>query len=207
MATISKQRKTQSLKVFEANLGRAQAFLRIFDKDRGVGQPTNDEKELLRGCLVFAVGALDAYLGDLIVEVVPEIKTRTRALDDALQRIAKDNPGLVLRIALTEDGESRRSEFRSALSAWLENKSFQGSEKVASALNYLGSGHSIADLDEITGVGTAAELDRITKERHQIVHKGTKPYTKRDLAAKAVDLVQSIAGAIDLWALSAMSAR
>jgi hypothetical protein len=54
------RKKTDAFKVFEVNLDRSRAFLRIFDKDRGAGQPTNDEKELLRGSLVFAVGALDA---------------------------------------------------------------------------------------------------------------------------------------------------
>jgi len=58
----AKAKQTASLAVFEANLERSRAFLRIFDQDRKVGQPTNDEKELLRGSLVFAVGALDAYL-------------------------------------------------------------------------------------------------------------------------------------------------
>jgi hypothetical protein len=44
--------KTEAFRVFEANLERSRAFLRIFDKDRGVGQPSNDEKELLRGSQV-----------------------------------------------------------------------------------------------------------------------------------------------------------
>jgi hypothetical protein len=64
-------KRSEAFGVFEANRERSRAFLRIFDKDRKVGQPSNDEKELLRGSLVFAVGALDAYLSDLILEIVP----------------------------------------------------------------------------------------------------------------------------------------
>ena len=76
---------TDAFKVFEANLDRSRAFLRIFDKDRSAGQPTNDEKELLRGSLVFAVGALDAYLSDLIMEIVPKYAPRSSQLTDALR--------------------------------------------------------------------------------------------------------------------------
>ena len=35
---------TDAFKVFEANLDRSRAFLRIFDKDRSAGQPTNDRR-------------------------------------------------------------------------------------------------------------------------------------------------------------------
>jgi hypothetical protein len=65
-------KRTDSCRIFETNLERSRAFLRIFDTDRRPGRPTSDEKELLRGSLVFAVGALDAYLSDLILEVVPK---------------------------------------------------------------------------------------------------------------------------------------
>ncbi len=43
--------------VFRNNLARAHAFLPLFDETGGVGQPSNDRKELLRGAVVFAVGA------------------------------------------------------------------------------------------------------------------------------------------------------
>jgi hypothetical protein len=86
--------------VFETNLERSRAFLRIFDKDRGVGQPSNDEKELLRGSLVFAVGALDAYLSDLILEIIPAHGPKSPQLSDALREIARADPGLSLRVAL-----------------------------------------------------------------------------------------------------------
>jgi hypothetical protein len=95
-----KAKRTAAFGVFETNLERSRAFLRIFDKDRTVGQPSNDEKELLRGSLVFAVGALDAYLSDLILEVVPAYGPKSSHIADALKAIARADPGLSLRVAL-----------------------------------------------------------------------------------------------------------
>lgn len=114
-----KQKTTAAYEVFEVNLDRSRAFLRIFDKDRGAGQPSNDEKELLRGSLVFAVGALDAYLSDLIMEIVPKYAPKSSQLSDALKAIAKSDPGLSLRVALAQSEADRREEFGAALEEWL----------------------------------------------------------------------------------------
>jgi hypothetical protein len=46
------RKKTDAIKVFEVNLDRPRAFLRIFDKDRGSGQADERREELLRGSLV-----------------------------------------------------------------------------------------------------------------------------------------------------------
>jgi hypothetical protein len=104
--------KTGAFTVFEANLERSRAFLRIFDKDRGVGQPSNDEKELLRGSLVFAVGALDAYLSDLILEIVPKYGPQSSQLTEGLKAIARSDPGLSLRVALAKSDIDRQTEFK-----------------------------------------------------------------------------------------------
>jgi hypothetical protein len=183
--------------VFETNLERSRAFLRIFDKDRKVGQPSNDEKELLRGSLVFAVGALDAYLSDLILEVVPAAGPKSSYLADALKAIARADPGLSLRVALATSPADGREEFRSALSEWLATKSFHGPEKVTQALGYINCSIPWADLDKATGEDAAKELTRITDDRHAIVHEGQKPYIRRDLAEQANNLVASIARHID----------
>lgn len=191
---------TNAYRVFRTNIARAQAFLRIFDKlteARGRGQPANDEKELLRGSLVFAIGALDAYLSDVVLEVVPEFNTRSRQLGDALKAIAKTDPGLSLRIALIDDPAERKGEFRTALGEWLETKSFHGPEKVQAALSYIGCLITWQGFDNATNVDTASELTRITGERHRIVHRGAKPYVKRSSTKQAHDLVETVAKLID----------
>jgi hypothetical protein len=190
-------KKTDAFRVFEVNLDRSRAFLRMFDKDRGVGQPTNDEKELLRGSLVFAVGALDAYLSDLIMEIVPKYAPRSSQLSDALKAIAKSDPGLSLRVALAQSDADRWEEFGAALEDWLATKSFHGPAKVAAALEYVACPITWDDLDAVTEVSTAEELARVTDERHEIVHQGKKPYIRRHLAEEANNLIAAIAQHID----------
>ena len=191
------RKKTDAFKVFEVNLDRSRAFLRIFDKDRGAGQPTNDEKELLRGSLVFAVGALDAYLSDLIMEIVPKYAPKSSQLSDALKAIAKSDPGLSLRVALAQTDTDRREEFGAALEDWLSTKSFHGPSKIAAALGYVACPITWVELDAVTEVSTAEELARVTDERHEIVHQGKKPYIRRNLAEEANNLVAAIAQHID----------
>jgi hypothetical protein len=193
----AKKQETQAFRVFETNLDRSRAFLRLFDKDRKVGQPSNDEKELLRGSLVFAVGALDAYLSDLILEIVPEHGPKSSHMSDALKAIARNDPTLSLRVALATSPSDSRNEFRAALAEWLASKSFHGPEKVIQALGYLNCQLTWSDLDIAIGRETAKELTKITNDRHAIVHEGKKPYIKRDLAEQANTLVAALARHID----------
>lgn len=190
-------RKTAAFKVFEVNLERSRAFLRIFDKDRTAGQPSNDEKELLRGSLVFAVGALDAYLSDLILEIVPKYGPKSSQLTDALKAIARTDPGLSLRVALAPSQADRQQEFKAALDEWLATKSFHGPAKVTAAMEYVACPITWPDFDQATGTSAAKELTRVTDERHEIVHRGKKPYIRRDLAEKANNLIAAIAEHID----------
>ena len=190
-------KQTDAFGVFEVNLERSRAFLRIFDKDRKRGQPSRDEKELLRGSLVFAVGALDAYLSDLILEIVPRYGPKSPQLADALRAIAKTDPGLSLRVALANSDDDRRYEFRSALDDWLATKSFHGPAKVASALEYVACAITWDEFDKAAGCDAAKELTRITDERHEIVHRGQKPYIRRDLAESANNLIAALAQRID----------
>lgn len=201
MSPRTRTRKTEAYKVFEANLERSRAFLRIFDNKRGGGrnrgQPSSDEKELLRGSLVFAVGALDAYLSDLILEIVPAYTPNSQSLKTALKEIAKSDPGLALRVTLCPSDRDRRAEFQTALSDWLESKSFQGAEKVMNALSYLGCALTWPEFDIATQKSAAKELERITEERHDIVHRGRQPYVRRKPAEETIDLIAAMAGLIN----------
>lgn len=204
----AKKTQTEAFKVFNSNMNRARAFVRIFDKGdigRTVGAPSNDEKELLRGALVFAVGSLDAYLSDLILEVVPEgTPNQSKAVSEALKAIAKTDPGLALRVALIDDSKTRKAEFRDALDLWLQEKSFHGPEKVQIALSYVGCTITWPEFDKITGITDSAKrLGQITKDRHDIVHRGKKPYVRRALADETDRLITGIAHHIDRDVLAA----
>ena|SRR5215203_3028731 len=198
---MPRQQKTEAFKVFEANLERARAFLRIFDapggNSRRKGQPSDDEKELLRGSLVFAIGAFDAYLSDLVLEIVPEHAPKSPHLSEALRAIAKNDPGLSLRVALAGNERARKDEFRAALGDWLATKSFHGPGKVDMALGYVGCTIRWEEFDQETGKDAAKELSRITEERHAIVHTGQRPYTRRKLAEQSHELIAAMAKLID----------
>ena len=189
--------KCDSYKIFEKNIERSRAFIRIFQKGRGAGQPTNDEKELLRGAVVFAVGALDGFLHELVLEVVPKFGGDKAAMTEPLRAIAKEDPSLSLRVALAPDGADRKEEFRKALGEWLDRKSFQGVQQVHSALSYVGITKSLTDFDATTGKNTAERLAHFTGLRHKIVHRGFKPDIKRDVAIECIDLIAAIANEVN----------
>jgi hypothetical protein len=200
------RQKCESYKVFEKNLERSRAFLRIFDIDRTAGQPSNDEKELLRGAIVFAIGALDAFLHELVLEVVPTFGGNTSALADALRAIAKEDPALSLRLALAPDGSSKQEEFRQALDDWLEKKSFHGVRMVANAMTYVGFDLLITDFDQHTHVNTAERLEHYTQMRHNIVHRGARPAVVRDNAQECVDVIAAMVFAINAKAIELYNA-
>lgn len=190
-----RQRRTEcdAYKVFKKNLTRSRAFIRVFEAQGGPGQPSNDRKELLRGAVVFAVGSLDAFLHDVVLEIVPKHGATSPELADALKAIAREDPSLALRVALKRNQAEAADEFRAALDAWLSTKSFQGPEAVVRACRYIGIDF---DWGAMQG-GAAAKLRNFSEERNLIVHRGGKPYIKRDKAQDCIDLVASIAQAVN----------
>jgi hypothetical protein len=191
----AKRQKCDSFKVFDLNVKRSRAFIRVFDgteTSRKQGRPTNDEVELLRGALVFAVGALDNFITELILELVPKFGCSGEAMKQPLTEIAKADPSLSLRVALAGTGNPE-DEFRNALSNWLETKSFHGVEKILVALGYIG-----VTIDESTLPTTWKQsLNDFTERRHQIVHRGDKSVVKREQAQECTDLVEAIGKAIN----------
>jgi hypothetical protein len=190
--------KCDSFAVFEKNLKRSRAFIKIFgEENRAAGAPSNDERELLRGALVFAIGALDNFIHELILEIVPKFGGDRGAMKQPLTAIAKADPGLALRVALA-GADGAEQEFRSALDSWLESQSFHGVGKIVGALSYLG-----IKLDESSLPGDwKKQLDGFTEERHQIVHRGSTKVIKRDDAKACTDLVEAIAAAINSRAVT-----
>lgn len=128
------------------------------------------------------------------MEIVPHHAISSSELSTALRAIAKDDPGLALRVAIAEDG---RDEFRQAFEDWLETKSWHGVAKVASAMSHLGLPADWDAIDAATGTDTRPNLQQLTKTRHTIVHKGARPKIKRDDVKAAIELVASLALHID----------
>jgi hypothetical protein len=184
-------------RVFRKNLDRAAAFIRLH-ATRGMGAPTTDERELPRGAVVFAIGALDAFLHDLTLEIVPQFGPTSPELATSLKEIAKQDPSLALRVALKPAGEGRE-EFRQALDDWLSLKSFYGPEAVARAAGYVSVSITLGEVTEETDA--ASELAHFTEMRHQMVHRGTKPNILRQQAQNCVDLVGAIAETLNAEAV------
>lgn len=192
---------TVAHKAFQANMHRASAFLAIFDSpggyQRGQGQPSNDEKELLRATVVFSVAALDNYCHDVVLERVLDQGVNSPDLQDALRGIAKEDPALALRVAMSPTAEERAEQFRAALSGWLSTKSFQGPAAVIRALGYVGLAVNAAHLGQTIGTTWSEELTRWTDMRHQLVHRAAKPYIKRVDAGQCYDLISEVEAAAE----------
>ncbi len=190
--------KTDSFKAFEQTISRAEAFIRLFHGPAGRdrGQPSRDEKELLRGAVVFAVGAMDAYLHDLILEIVPQFSVTTRELRKGLKQIAKDDPGLALRVAIAGTAAKARDEFRKALGEWLSDRSFYGTNGVMRALLYLDI--RIKQFGELSDLEDIADwFDGATKKRHNMVHRGMSPRINWRYAQSIADIVTDIGTTIN----------
>lgn len=193
MAGGGRRVKCDAYKVFEKNMKRSRAFIKIFgEENRPAGAPTNDDRELLRGAVVFSIGALDNFIHELILELVPRFGGSKVAMRQPLAAIAKSDPGLALRVALAAPEEAE-NEFRSALDAWLESQSFHGVAKIVNALGYLGLALNESSLP----ADWKAKLEGFTEERHQIVHRGSTKMIKRDQAKDCADLVEAIAESIN----------
>lgn len=190
----ARKRKCASYSVFEKNVNRSRAFIRVFDGDtpRKRGKPTNDEVELLRGSVVFAVGALDSFMTDLILELVPKFGGNAEAMGGPLKEIAKAEPALALRVALSSKTDAQ-NEFRSALSDWIETKSFHGVAKIMNGIKYIG----VTLDDSILPEGWQKTLDQYTEMRHQIVHRGDTSTVRLENARECAELIEALGQSIN----------
>lgn len=187
---------THTYDAFKKNLARSEAFLTMFDEgNSGPGRPTNQRRQLLAASLVFAIGALDAYLHDLLLEVVPLDGGDRSNMASTLQAIAKDDPSLALRISLAPTASDRREEFREALEAQLDKKTYHGVKRVKEAMNLIGCkiNYPLAFPQ-----GWEAALERHTDNRHKVVHRGIPPaVNRRKEASEPYELVKVIVSVID----------
>jgi RiboL-PSP-HEPN len=188
---------TSAWRVFLRNLKRARLFVEFFDDARDRGLRDEQSQELLRSAIVFSISALDAYLHDLIVEVVCGYPL-TDGLRSGLGKLAKHNPELALRVALAPDQASRQEEFRQGLEEWLSGRSLQGPRKVDEALGYVGCPIRWSDFDAATGrTDSGGALQRLTQQRHDLVHQADDLPITREEVTSGLDLIEAIGTRID----------
>jgi len=200
---------TKAKKAFDINIRRASYFLDIHQETQiGAGAPTLARRELPRGAVVFAVGALDAYLSDVSADVVVtglRSEPARQDLREVLRQVQKEIPTLSLEVALLPREADRVTHIQNAvLDHFRTNVSGHGVKAVSAAVQRMGRKSSDFWSEIVDEYPDAtAELDRWTEIRHQIVHLGMTPRVRRPHARDFIDLVRHIVATLDKYALAA----
>jgi len=186
---------TKSFKRLRTNLKRGHTLLdRFFDNPGGnprrAGQPAAHEQELLRSVLVLAIGALDAYLSEILIELIPRLaKAGTaRAIFD---RLMKENAGLILQ-AVYLSGSELEKAVAEAVESHFQGSVMHGSRAVNQIVNWCGLNLSFDDFNTAEFPFAMKALDEWTDKRHRIVHRGELVKLKRDDASVVLDLIEHI---------------
>jgi hypothetical protein len=201
---------TDSKPTFDTNIKRAEYFLDIHEKAQsGRGAPPLPYRELPRGAVVFAVGALDAYISEVSAEVIVSQLQNSMANSDqreVLKRVQSEIPTLSLELALLEKKEERIGRIQESITNhFLNNVSNHGSKAVAAVLQRFEAKPRDCwqDLSNQGFKNPAAELDKWTNIRHEIVHEGKKAVVRRDQARKFIELARAVVKRIDDYAVKA----
>jgi hypothetical protein len=171
----------------------------FFDKDAEARQyPTKAAGELLRSALVFTVGALDTYLHDLILEIVPKCKPPySEGLLGLFKTIAKTDSVLAFRLLSIDNKFARRREFVEALERSLSTESFLTPARLNQALEFINCRIDWQDFNEATGCDATKQLSLIAHQRNNILHRGRVATITRDEVSAAINLVGTLGRIID----------
>jgi hypothetical protein len=185
----------ESGRAFLTDLRRARRYLTFYDRDANErGWPNRHAVVLLESAIVFAVAALDAYLRDLILEVVPtyglpNIQRKTKLMED----VARSDPNLIVRLATISDEYTRKAELHDAMARALSSRVFQGEAGITYTLECLDCPFQWGEFNTATGRrDVQGQLRRITELRHRLVHQAKGPRITRDQADAALDLIQAV---------------
>ena len=187
---------TDAYAAFEKNINRAEALIRVFERGRTAGRPLTEDTTLPRASVVFSIGALDAYLHDLVLEVVGEFVPQSPTLANALKDMQPQN--LVQTMARAATIEDARDSFRKTLDEHFDDKSFMDVSGLLRACNLVGCNTTVAQLAIDTNrpdLGT--ELGTYTNVRHRMLHRGENPKVLKDNAKKCAAMVRDIVNAVE----------
>lgn len=163
---------------FDESMKRAVSFLIAYRELHGKrGRVPTARADLLRGAVVFAVAAMDAYIRDTVayhLAKVIAVQVRTKsALPKEFIRIidsTMNTEALIKAAYASRTG----SHIRSAVEGKLVQRSFQDPKAIEDAFKIIGLNDLIVKVAEIYG-SKKKELEKtiraITKRRHQIVHQ------------------------------------
>lgn len=196
--------ESKAFAVFRKNISRVNDLCYLYTELYEYRGWAEVDEGLLASAVVFSVGALDAFLNDLILEVVPAYRPRSAEFADAMKTIARDDPSLALRVALAPTQHEAHAEFRQALESWLNSKSFQGTKKIAAALAFLACPIPWRDFSDHlpeplrpANKNLAERLDFWAQQRHNLVHRGARPSFEPAEVEDAVSLTYHVGRLID----------
>jgi hypothetical protein len=204
---------TEAKRTFDINIRRASHFLDIHQQVHAGthGAPVLALRELPRGALVFAVGALDAYLSDASAEVIIDQCERGSVTGDTrgvMRTVSQQLPGLALELAVAPNSADRAERLRSAIVDHFQTAvSGHGPDAVAKALERMGGRPSEVwrGLEQAGFADPARALEDWTDKRHRIVHRGEKVSVPWRQARNCLELLTAVADAVDLVAEAAMT--
>ena len=198
---------TKAFQRLRKNLKRGHTLLdKFFDnpggRRRGSGQPAAHEQELLRSVLVLGIGALDAYLSEFVVELMPKLAAAGKA-QMIFERLMKDNAGLVLQ-AVYVGREDLDAALSSAVESQFQSSVMHGSKAVRQVYDWCALGLGFGDFDTQRFPQAMKLLDEWTDKRHRIVHRGELVRMRRQEATDVLDLVESIGRTLNERALKTL---
>jgi len=204
---------TSAKGTFDINIKRSSYFLDIHQKVHAGthGAPSSALRELPRGAVVFAVGALDAYLSDVSADVMIHQCEQGLITGDAraiMKTISQTVPGLALELAVMSDGDDRIERLRGAIVDHFQTSvSGHGPESVARTVERMGGRPSeVWRLLEGDGFAEPARsLEEWTEKRHRIVHRGEKVSVPWKQARACLELLGAAANVIDRLALQTLT--
>ena len=157
---------------------RAESFLKAYRELHGKpGRVPKRRADLLRGAVVFAVAAMDAYIRDTIASCLAKVVAARAKTGKALPRaLVKTIESAMNTETLIKAAYASRtgSHIRSAVEGKLAEKSFQSTKAIAEAFNIIGLDDFVS---KVTNKGCFDKKDmegkirEITKRRHLIVHQ------------------------------------
>lgn len=201
---------TTALTAARRNLERATFFLDIHQgTQQGPGTPDNKRRELPRGAVVFAIGALDAYLSEVAAEVMVAQFEHGHATGDSrkiLEAIQRTTPTLAIELAVAQPQVDRVAVLRRAIvDHFYDQVSNHGAKAVSATVQRMGkSSNAVWQAVEAAGEANPQQrLDEWTDKRHAIVHRGQRPTVNREPARTCVKLVETVCLEVDKVATEA----
>lgn len=140
--------------------------------------------------LVPSIGALDAFLSELVIELMPKLAASGSA-HSIFSLIMRDNSGLVLQAVYLSPDDLQRA-LSDAIEGYFQAKVMHGSKAVRQAYDWCNLNLSHQDFDSQEFPQALGTLDEWTEKRHRIVHRGELVRMRRDDAGDVIKLVRSI---------------